>query len=278
MFRIITLLCIQLQFINYCYSQDSLTIQLLALEKDIFYSTSDTVKNSLMVQKMDLMMKNKSDNDLILKNCKRIDDQFIPDSVEKSRFLWNASVIAYLENDLYYALHAIKEYQIVSNDSSITCESLKFFIYSNYDTEKTKIIVSDLIKRDSIFEAYECYSNAQSYEVRQVQLKKALSYILPGSGMVVNGNWTKGLLSMSLNSASALAIYYLISNQLYINSLAWGSNLIMKFYVGNINLTEKLINQKQVYRQKKLAKKCELSINDCLLKYPINYKFSSQGF
>jgi hypothetical protein len=231
-----------------------------------------------MVQKMDLMMKNKSDNDLILKNCKRIDDQFISDSVEKSRFLWNASVLAYLENDLYYALHTIKEYQHVSNDSSLTCESLRFFIYSNYDTEKTKIIVADLIQRDSIFEAYECYSNAQAYEVRQIQFKKALSYILPGSGMIVNGNWAKGLLSTSLNSASGLAIYYLISNHLYINSLAWGSNLIMKFYIGNINLTEKLINQKQVFRQKKLAKKCELSINECLLKYPINYKFSSQGF
>jgi hypothetical protein len=271
-------LCILLLFTSKGFGQDSLSNHLLTLEKSIYYSSSDTIRNALLIQKMDFMVKTKMENVEILKNSKRINYHLIEEKDEKTRFLWNVSVIAYLENDLYYALHCMEAYQSISNDTSMTFENLKFFIYSNYDTEKTKLIVSNLIEGDSIFTAYECYLDAQAYVVHQTQLKKMLSYILPGTGMMINGNSTKGLISMALNSVSAAAIYYLISHHLFINTLAWGSNLIMKFYVGNINLTKKLIDQKQVYIQKKRAKKCALSINECLLKYPINYKYSNQEF
>jgi hypothetical protein len=272
MYRSITLIYILLQFINSGYTQDTLSSNLLKFEKAIYYATSDTSSNRVLVEKMNFLIENKVDNKQILANSKRINRHLITSQDEKSRFLWNSCVAAYLENDLYYSLHCMKEYQLVTGDSSVECESLRFFIYTNYDKAETEQIISNLIQRDSIFLAFKEYHNAQLYEVNYRGLKKIMAYVVPGAGMMLNGNFLKGFISLALNSASVSAIYYLVSRSMYINSIAWGSNLILKFYLGNVNLTDKLIEAKQGSKRKKLAKKCELSINECLIKYPIDYR------
>lgn len=272
--RIIIPLLFLVLFIDNAIGQDSLSFQLMTIEKKVFQTTSDTVINELLLEKFDLLLHNGNDNfEDALKTAKRIKSELIELKPERARFFWNASLVAYLEKDIYYGLHFIDAYERLELDSSIQFLSLKFFINSNINEEVSKSIVDDLILKDSIFQGFHCYQNAQEYKVRATKLKIVMSYIIPGSGMIINGNIVKGLISMGLNTTTVLAISYLWKRNLYLNTLAWGSNLIMKFYIGNTNLTKKLLNERELTKQKRLANSCEPLIDKCLIKYPLEFRF-----
>ena len=52
----------------------------------------------------------------------------------------------------------------------------------------------------------------------------------------------------------------------------WGSNLITKFYIGGLNLTEKTVLFREAYKKEKLATNCELQLKNILEKYPLKMK------
>jgi hypothetical protein len=65
----------------------------------------------------------------------------------------------------------------------------------------------------------------------------------------------------------------MINAGVYINAALWGTGLGLKFYTGNIRLTEKVFREKELKQKNKLATLCELKLEKVLEKYPVNLKY-----
>jgi hypothetical protein len=272
MFRIIIVVLL-VNYINLSLAQDSLSKQLLAFEQDIYSQEDVCLKQKLILTKIDFLIEHELLNSLAFMEVKRIQVEFL-DRSETQRFLWNASIISYFNNEIYHSIHYLKDYS--KEDSSVLNDFnfnfFSFLNYKNYDSVKANAIKQFLISQDAIFENLECFDQVEEFQLRHKKLKLNASLFIPGLGAALNGNVLKGFTSLGLNTVSAVAIFYLLRQNMYINSILWGSNLIGKFYLGGVRMTEKFVSQKELVQKNKLAENCELKISTILEKYPLTFK------
>ncbi len=274
MFRIIILLLISIRCINSTFSQTDLNSRLLDLEYCVYNSENDTIKNRFIIQKVKLYLINEIQNEDVLTEVKRINLSFIEDSLEKSNLLWNSILIAHLNNDPYFSLYYLNQYEIHSKDSTIETQLLKTLIYSQYNNEISTKIIQKLMLQNSDFKCLECLTKINDYELKHSTFFKRSSYFIPGFGMCLNGDLIKGSTSLMFNTTTFFVVKWLFTKHLYINMLSWGSNLFVKFYLGNIKLTQKLIDEKKNRIRNKKVTECSISISSILDRYPLRFKFN----
>ena len=267
----IILLFISIQCISTSWTQDSLSYQLMLLEKDIYGTSSDTFRTKLTLKKVGLYLEQHTISPDLLREIKRIDYTFL-DTTTQRAFLWNASLISYLLEDTYYALYYLDRYETHYNDSTIEKDLLKFLIHANYNTDAAKEQLQQLHTTDSTFATLSCILDLQEATVPFRKFKKTIAYFLPGFGLIFNGNIGKGSTSLLLNSATVVSIVWLLQQNMIVNTIAWGSNLVFKFYLGNINLTASTLEQSEKKILKRLASKCEPYVSSILKKYPLELR------
>lgn len=271
MLRIIIPVLFCINCISHILGQVDFNSHLMELEKEYYDAKNDTIKNLLVIKKIDLYLSENKTSQEVLHEVKRVDYSMLPNS-DLHSFLWNASLIAYFNKDTYYSLHYIDEYAAVSGDSSVEMKILKLMIYSAYDTTIAADIIQDLTLLDSNFSCLNCLIEIQQYELKHKSFLKNTSFFIPGMGMLLNGNVLKGSTSLLLNTGTVFAIRWLLQQNLYVNMISWGSNLAMKFYAGNIQLTKKLIDKKEDKQRKKLADNCELLTQKIVSEFPLFFR------
>lgn len=269
--QLIILLFISIVCTNFGISQFEFSSKLVKLEKEYFDSKNEMVKNQILVKKVNEYILNNSISKEVLSEVKRINYSLLP-AEEQTSFLWNASLISFLNRDTYYSLHFISKYTSSSSDTSTECKLLKFLIYANYDTVISSRLIQELALVHSDFLCLDCLHKINNYELKNKRFIKNSSFFIPGLGMMLTGDIRKGTTSLAINTATVISIGWLFHARLFINMATWGSNLITKFYVGNNRLTTKLIAQKEAKNKKKLASTCELSTSSLLANYPLNFK------
>lgn len=272
MLRIIIILIWIASFINSVSAQTEFDKQLLAIEQHVFESKNDTVKASLCLQKFNLYVStNNYYSAAALNEVKRIDFLLLSDSA-KEKFLWNAGLLFYLHKEQRSAMYYIQQYKSLSKDSSMNCFLLELLSAANYDT----LSVSTILKKASIktvdFTCLNCLNEIVVYQRKGENRYLFASAIVPGLGSAINGNVGKGFVSLSLNSLIAYVMYYMLHENLYLNAFGWGLSFGIKFYTGNLRLTEKLFFEKEAKTKNKLAKNCELKLKEVLNKYPLLFK------
>lgn len=259
------LLCIET-----CGAQQNFDQELLDFERSIF-QTSDTLnKNELLVQKIQFLVKADSIDQKVQSEIERVDPNYLSDSLRKI-FTWNAMLVSFFNDENSLAVYYIESFEKLEEAPSTGFLAMKYLSYLEYDTTTAQEIRVELIAKDSIFLALDCIDAIKTYEVKHKKIKQYASFV-PGLGMMLNGNIGKGLISLSLNTATILAIDYLIKGNLYFNAFTWGSNLLGKFYIGNFNLTRILIGKKESAQKNKLAQTCELTIENIFKKYPLEFR------
>ncbi len=253
-----------------CYGQNSLNDSLLFYEYRYFRCTDATEKQSILLKKIDLYLNAGITNTLVFNEIKRVKFGSLREG--QNAFFWNAALISYLNVENDQARFFLKEYELAAKDSSIMVQLLKVLVYKDTDTSISHATLALLAEKDPLFKDLTCFDDIINYNKKHLNFYLISSAIVPGSGSALNGYVLKGLLSLAITSASAYAIVKMVEYGLYVNAVLWGTGVGLKFYAGNISLTEKLFYKAETKHKNKLATACELKLKSILEKYPLILK------
>ena len=257
--------------INSVFSQNLLESKLLNLEEKIYEEENDTIINDLKIDKVNLLIENKVVSSRVLSEIKRTNSTLFKNA-NKSNFFWNSTILFYLNDDTYNALYYLNLYEKSTIDTCTQLLILKFLINTGYNKDQSDSYLSILSSKDSLFLSFKCFNEVQEYEMRRKRIYGILGMIIPGSGLIANHEYKRGIMSLALNTGSVFAITWFFQQNMYLNMFGWGSNLITKFYIGGLNLTDKRVELNEFGKKEKLATNCELQLKTVLEKYPLNFK------
>jgi len=269
------IIIILITLLNYTHSLRAQTLfdkELLQLEQDVFVLKTDSERAPIILKKVDLYVKNNEISVDALHEARRIDYQLLPSNESKLHFLWNAAIIANLNNQRNYAGFYINSYHTLTGDSSVEYKLLSVLINNGEDSALLIQTVNELAKSDSNFACLTCLNEVAYYQKKNRNGYLLASVIMPGLGSILEGYPLKGMSSLLVNAASVFAIYELVRSNLYINAILWGVTLTSKFYVGNIKLTDKLFDKRESKQKNTLANKCKGKVSVLLKEHPILFR------
>lgn len=269
-FQTIIILLLFLIFSKIGIAQDSFAAQLLKLEEQLYNAQNDTMKNSCALNKFNLYLTHQNYSKNAFSEARRIDYTLIKDIDQRNNFLWNASIIAYLNIERDYANYYHIHYGELTNDTTLDKQFLEFLINENYDSKWDSLLLS-LSKKDTLFNGLICLKQLPREEDKKNKYMFASAF-LPGLGSALLGYPVKGVVSLSINTAIVLFMVELARHNLWINTVFFGGALIKKFYVGNIRLTSALYKKKQASKKADKAYSCSLNLELLMKKYPLKFK------
>jgi TM2 domain-containing membrane protein YozV len=267
MHRIIILFFPLLLCSSVSVAQGDLGEQLLRLEEKAFTAASDSERSSLYYEKVLLYIDSGIYTNNALQEAVRVEERWLPDSI-RPRFLWNSALLAYLNLDTRLAIHQLRKYKATGDSSSIPVYLLEALASSDYDTVR----IGQIAKANDSLVCVTCLNGVSRYQLKHKQAYTIASAIIPGSGLIANGNPGKGTVALLLNGGFIYLTSYFISNQLYFNAAGWGLGWGIKFYTGNLRLTSREADRREARKKNKLATDCELTINELVKKHPIAFK------
>lgn len=268
-----SIILLLLQFSTSFLHAQTMDSVLLQYEYAYFLAENDSERNVIALNKLNHHLQQKEISDQIFIDLKRVKPALLTQD-ELLNFYWNSSLIYYVSNNHYQAVHYIAEYEDASRTSALDTSFLllNYFIYAEYDTTASNLLFAQLVESDSSMNCLSCIPEVSNFELKHKKMRILASYFIPGVGTMSAGKPIKGILSLSLNVLSVFAIVYTIQNKLWINTFGWGTNLLGKFYTGNIRLATKVIAEKELSKKKELAQVCELQIRHIIQRYPLNFR------
>jgi hypothetical protein len=270
--RIIIISFLLLHYAARAQEQGNLADSLLVYEYAYFIQKNDTVRQEILLEKINFYLRKKVIGKEVFNEIKRLKVNILKNDFEKKWFLWNAAIVAYLNTETEYSRNFVSEYGLLVNDTSVAYHLLIILANKYSDTLLVNKIIKKLALKDSDFNSLSCFADVTNYNRKHLNFYLFSSAILPGAGTVMNGAVVKGFISLALTSTSIYGVYQLVEYGLYANAFLWGTGVGLKFYSGNIKLTEKVFEQGEMKQKNKLANSCELKLNEILLKYPITLK------
>ncbi|MBA3901713.1 MAG: hypothetical protein H0X62_16175 [Bacteroidetes bacterium] len=269
---IIIIFIIQVIYTKASFSQDAFDHKLLEMEKEIFSAGQESEKNYLTAQKFMHYLHHGIYSADALKEARRVNCLNLEDSSLQKSHLWNTALLAQMLDEHAISTHYYNLYQKLYPESSIESLLLEFFIHSQFDTVASKETIGALMQHDERFEALTCHNQVLRYQKKKEALYLIFSAIVPGSGNMLLGNGIRGVNSLAINTASGLALYYLISSNMYVNAAFWATGFGLKFYTGNIKLTSITFKEKESKKKNQLAQSCELVFEKIMMDYPLEFK------
>ena len=242
---------------------------LLFYEHNYFSATDETEKTNILLQKIRLYKNYGQTGTELYREIKRVRYELMEAGAPRSNFLWNAAVVAYLNQEDAGAVSFFRAYTSATTDSSTGAAFLYFLIHKSSDTLLLHQQIKNLCLKDPAFSSLYCMKELITVQPDRKNRYMLASALLPGAGSVAAGYPVRGFVSAALVGASAFGVYSLVSSGLYLNAALWGSGVGLKFYTGNVRLSGKLYERKRSLKKNKLADDCELELKKLLDKYPL---------
>lgn len=252
---------------------DSIAVQLLSFEQKIFIAASESERSGLLLEKINYYLKAGLSGEQVLKDIKRVSPEEIQDSLHRQLFLWNAALVAHLNNDVNNAKHYFEKYIHTKKDTCISDALLGALIYDAIDTAVVRTFAFAAALQDTQLVCISCLNNAARYSKNGRGVIVLSSYFVPGSGSMMLGHVLKGAVSLLLVSSIGAGIYFLIADHLYINAAVFAAPWFFKFYGGQVKLTKKLFDEKEKKRKNRIAKRCAEQLDHVLKKYPVEFRW-----
>ncbi len=245
---------------------------LLLFEKQFFETENFSKQDSVLLYKFEYALKIKNYFNAYQTYLRLEKRNF---RIKKKEYYWNSTLICLDNFNFTLAAQNFNIYRINFDSLSFNSNLLGYLTYVNFDSIQSAQYYKKIIAFDSNLSCLNCF-----YKLLNSNYKKGKGYmltsgIIPGGGLFLLGKPLKGLTSMALIGGSAFGIYSLFQNNLYLNAISWGLNFGLKFYIGQIKLTNKEYLKKQEKLKRKLNSKCKSNYNDVLQKHNIDYKVSS---
>jgi hypothetical protein len=255
----------------FSFAQAKVDFDLLHLEQAIFSASSAEIANEFRLAKFDLLLQNHLYDQAKLQLEEIEIDQLKSDSV-RANLLWNASVLSYMQQLPNRAEHFYRQYAKQTADSSIYSLELKAILLVQQDSAEFENCLTKLVEMDSSFHSLRCYQSLLNIPTDNSTPFLICSMLVPGSGMILCGYPVKGLTSMALVGSTALFAAKLIQQSLWVNAISVLTIATLRFYLGNITLTDTLYHR---HFQKKIARRmspCKAEFEALMKKYPIDFK------
>jgi hypothetical protein len=269
MTRLFIITSIAIALFSRLSAQDVPADSLLFYEKQ-FYLRGE---QEALLDKLCLYLRNNVTGEPALREVNRVRHTLIRQNKARADFLWNASLLSYINNENARAEYFIDEYLFQTADSSIHSLLLASLIKTNQQNVLPGQLMRKLNERDTVFRRLTCLKSSRGYRREHIKRFMAASAIIPGSGMMANGNILRGTVALALSAGSALAVVKMIQAGAYLNGILWGAGVGFKFYAGNIRLTQKLFREKESKRKEKLESKCAQELRELLLRYPLSLRY-----
>ena len=257
---------------NDVFSQLSYEEKMLGLEKEIFESKNDSLKNTFCLQKFNNSLK-KQDYKRSYLELRRVRELYLSDSITKSDFYWNATLISKLSNEPQYANIYYDAYLHYTNDSSESSLTLGMLIKSGIDTSEFFEF-----KRSYEFtknnECFDCFNELLSYRLKRKWVYVFSSYILPGTGTLLAGDVYNGIGSIVAVGGTGYGVYQLAKNKLYFGMGIWGYLFLPRVYFGNVKLTATKLEALEKKKKSKLVDNCEQKMLELLKNNPIDFRLN----
>lgn len=248
------------------------TDSLLNYEYAYYNTTSDSIKQEFLLKKFNYYLHYDSLGKSTFTESKRIESIYLK-KPDRLSFLWNAALVAYVNKETNYTINFISEYSRLYADTSVQFHLLSALANSYSDSAAFFSHFNQLIKTDSVFQRLQLLQLSLPVKKRSPYL--LASSIIPGSGTMAQGKILKGVTSLALNTLSVFGIIKLVQVGLYANAFLWGTGLGVKFYVGNIRLTNRIFENRLQEKEMAVHKNIEHHIEFLLHKYPILLKKES---
>lgn len=270
--RIILSLTATAAFILCGNAQQAMAEELLSLEQQAFACTTDSARNVLYIRKADCYTRSGEISPAALSEMQRVDPSLISDTAGRIRFFWNAAMMAHLLHDFNSAKNYFSRCLELCNDTTVSDAVFGALLYNEYDTAAVTRWINYAARTDSNLRCLDCLNEVYSYQRRGRPWIVFASYLVPGSGSMINGNVLRGVVSLALCAATGGGTFLLAWHGLYFNALFTTFPWFAKFYGGQVRLTKKLFDEKQLKRKNKLAKKCGDELLKVLDKYPLDFR------
>ncbi len=252
-------------------AQSGFEDSLLILEKQIFQASDQKTKQQFLLQKFQLYIHHNEFCEEGLRVAERVDSEKL-DSESDELFQWNAALYSYLLLNYEKAYNHLSDYNAIKGSRGVDQNLLGFLITIQLDTTRSNAYLKELVRIDTAFHELSCIKGVQDFEGINPGPYELSSAIVPGSGMIFHGKVGKGMVSLGIHGGIALAVVAMARWNVYFNAVSWGLTFFQKFYFGNLKLTHKLIERSNQKKKEKLATDCELSLDQILQKYPLNFK------
>ena len=250
-------------------AQNGLNDSLLFYEYAYYKSNDTQLKQKILLKKMGIYLRENITNRDVFNEVKRVQISYLTSDELKVDFLWNAATISYINNETDYARFFLAEYDHLKKDTSIEFHLLSILVNKYIDTADVNKRIGYLISINKEFTNLLCFYDPVNYNRKHLGFYLISSAILPGSGTLMNGYVFKGIVSLALTAGSIYGVLKLVEYGLYANAFLWGTGVGLKFYTGNIKLTEQVFYKAENEQKNKLTKNCELKLKEILNKYPL---------
>lgn len=261
-----------IQLVGCLHAQVCRPDSLLQYELAYYQAHDDTVAQTYLVRKVNHYLRNRISDAVVFKEICRVKTGLLANNQSTQSFLWNAAMISYLNHENDRAAFYLNSYYEMSADSSFSHDLLSYLIYKYRDSVRTKASLEHLVKHDAVFSSLSCFMEVGAYEKKHLNRYLISSAILPGSGSMMTGYVVRGFISLTLVAGSVYGVMKLVEYGLYANAVLWGGGVGLKFYTGNIKLTEQLFFKSEARKKNKLATECELKLTEILDRYPLSLK------
>lgn len=257
---------------NDVFSQLSYEENMLMLEKKIFEANNDSVKNTLCFQKFNNSLKKQDYNRSYLE-LRRVREVFVVDSLIKSDFYWNATLISKLSNERQYANIYYDAYLEYTNDTSESSLILGMLVKSDLDSSELYEFKRKYYYTNNS-NLFGCFDELLSYRLKRKWAYVLSSYILPGTGTILTGDVYNGIGSLVTVSGTGYGVYQLAKSKLYLGMGIWGYLFLPRVYLGNIRLTAAKLESLEKKKKSKLADNCEQKMLEFLKNNPIDFRLN----
>lgn len=251
--------------------QDSLGVKLLELERQVFLCVNEAERNELLLKKVELYVLSGETSEEALAAAKRISPYLINDKNVKQNFFWNAALLSHLNHDFNSAASYFSQFLLLKKDTTVSDAVFGALIYNGNDTGRVASFITCAVRNDSSVTKLLCLNEVASWKKKGKAFFVFSSYLIPGAGSMMLGHVLKGAVSLILFAGIGAGVYLLVTEELYLNALLFATPWLGKFYGGQVRLTRKLFHDKEIKRKSKMAARCQSSVNEILIKYPVEF-------
>jgi len=252
-------------------NSDSLLLQ---LEWQWFRASSPAEKDSLHWEKLKLLINERPNEASTLQSMRSYNVENFKDTAELKKFRWNKSLIAFSQHEYLLAWSEVNKYKNLVGELRSEEEWLLYLIIaSKYSAEELDSAVVGVNALFPELKQVDCLCEVVNFKIEEKPIYKVMSAVIPGSGSIAQGKVGKGIGSLILNGAAIYGLYELSVAKLYLNAGLWTVTWFPKIYLGNIELTKKITEKRQLKKRNELSNNCELVLKNHLKKYPLKILF-----
>jgi len=242
------------------------------LEQKIFQTPHDSIKNSLYLQKFNISLGDQ-DYQRSYFELRRVRERYINDSLIESNFYWNAALISKLSGDFQYANIFYDSYLDFTSDTSLSSLILGMLIKSDIDSSAFYNF-RDQYEYTSHNEVSACFEKLLSFKLKRKWAYILCSYLVPGSGTLLSGDFYNGIGSLVTLSGFSYGVSQLVKSKLYFGAGIWSYLFLPRVYFGNIRLTVAKIKELEKKKKSKLVYSCEQKVKELLNNNPIDFRLN----